>query len=989
MRSWSLKQQKIKYRQFIIAFSLLFFGNAFACKAAERYQFELPAMSAAQALDKLATISGYSLIYPFDDSIIVVSNPLFGTYSLEDALGQLLLNTPLSAFATEKRVIAVSSELSNYDYNGKNFAIDVFLKNHLKHQMDNILFGPDFLTANLPDIDFSFQAISEEKKLTNEVEAERIQIIGSRRINRSPSSALAPLDIINKRDLSSQGNNDLIFSLSSVIPSYNTSQEAISDAGTMVRPANLRGLPTDSTLILVNGKRRHRSGVIYEFISGLNIGAHGVDLEPIPSIALKSVEVLRDGAAAQYGSDAIAGVINFRLENSADISRIEVSTGQYYAGDGSTLELSGILGSQIGSSGSANFSFQLSESDSTSRGIQDPAVQSLIDSGISADDIQDPVVIWGAPKISNNIKLFGHLEMDIGAKNQYQQLYMFGNWAQRDIDGSFYYRNPNTRASVFTNPNDGTRLFFDMTSNNTGNCPVPTLPGSPGDAEALATVSANPNCFAFNERFPGGFTPRFGGRVTDESLAVGLRGSLVKNNADLTYDISMVVGRNRNDYKLRNSVNASLGENSPSDFELGSQIQTEGVFNADFTYPINVDFESDLNVAFGYQTHFEKFEIVTGETASYQAGPFDNNSEAVGANGFPGFSPETASINDRISNAVYLDIESDITEALSMSLAIRYEDIAKIGNTFDGKVSSRLQLSDEIAIRSTLSTAFRAPTVGQSTLQRISTSNSIVNGVVVQQRSQLVSALSPIAVARSGGGLEPETATSFSIGLLSDIGPANITLDYFLIDVDDRLSLFSSDVTAVDTRLLATSGVKSNVTSIQYYANDFDSKTQGFDLVASLPLEFISHNSLVSLAYNYTETKLGGFDSKSPIANVNARKEREEGIPNNRAVLTYSQKQGHLNSMLRVNYYGSFYNAQFNDVSLIEKVNAIVITDVEFSYEINESLTVALGANNIFDVFPDEYSKGRTSGFLGAIYPLNSPMGFNGGYYYLRMSWDL
>lgn len=960
MLSRLLKYRKGKYKPFYIVIGLLLLGNSIVCHAAERYSFNLPAMNAASALDKLADISGYSLIYPFDDSIVVITNPLSGRYTVNDALEKLLLNTPLNAIATEKRVIAVSSILNN----------------------DNEAVA---MTSPLPAEKIPS---SDENNANKEVKAERIQIIGSRRPNRSPSDALAPLDIINRKNLNTRGNHDIISTLSNVIPSYNARQEAISDAGTIVRPANLRGLPTDSTLILVNGKRRHRSGVIYEYISGLNVGAHGVDLEPIPKIALTSVEVLRDGAAAQYGSDAIAGVINFRLENNPQVQHIEVHTGQYYAGDGTNFELSGMMATNIADSGSANFSFELSESDPSSRGIQDPAVHSLIASGIDKNDIQDPVVIWGAPEISNNIKMFTNMEMDIGDSSHYQQLYLFANWARRDVEGSFFYRNPNTRASVFTNPADGTRLFFDMTNDNTGNCPLPTIPGSTGDAEALAAVAANDKCFAFNERFPGGFTPRFGGYVSDASLAAGLRGARAISDAELSYDVSMVIGKNHIDYSLHNSVNASLGENSPVDFELGSQIQTERVFNADFTYPIDLGFASELNVAFGYQNHFEQFEVVAGDRASYLAGRFSNHGEAIGANGFPGFSPDTAEVNSRISNAVYLDLEANVTEALLLSLAMRYEQIGKIGNTFDGKVSARLQVNDEFAFRSTLSSGFRAPTVGQSTLQRISTSNSIVNDVVVQQSSQLVSALSPIATARSGGELEPETAISFSFGVLSEIGPLNVTLDYFYIDVEDRLSLFTSEIVASDGPLLAASGVNANVTNIQYYANDFNSRTQGIDLVASFPFEFAGGKELLSFAFNYTDTELEVTNGKSPIANVNERKEREDGVPKTRGVLTLSHSQGDLNALLGINYYGSFYNAQFNDVSLLEKVAPIVITDVEVSYDISDSLVLALGAKNIFNVYPDEFSEGRSAGFLGAIYPLNSPTGFNGGYYYLRLGWD-
>ncbi len=961
------KEKRIaKYRQvYIWLCVLLLLGITPQSLGAQRYLFNLPAMNASTALEKLADITGYSLIYPFDQSVVVITNPLSGHYSVEEALDSLLLHTVLSATATEKRVIAVSAILKTDNNN-------------------------EALTA-AEDVDTSIinaAANSAEEHTDNETKAERIQIIGSRRVNRSPSDALAPLDIINRESLTARGSNDIISTLANVIPSYNVRQEAISDAGTMVRPANLRGLPTDSMLVLVDGKRRHRSGVIYEYISGVNVGAHGVDLEPIPTVALKSVEVLRDGAAAQYGSDAIAGVVNFRLENSADIRHIEMRTGRYYAKDGTKLELAGILGAAIGKSITANFSFELSQSDATSRGIQDPAVESLIASGIAEEDIEDPVVNWGAPEITDNIKLLTNMTMDIGAIGDYQELYLFANWAQRDIDGSFFYRNPNTRASVYVNPNNGTRLFFDMTENGIGDCPVPTIPGDPGDAQALALVADNPGCFSFNERFPGGFTPRFGGRITDNSLAFGMRGALGKQGAELSYDLSLVTGENYIDYQLRNSVNASLGEHSPSQFELGSQIQTERVVNADFTYPLELGLESELNIAFGYQHHFEQFEVVAGELASYQAGPFFSQGEAVGANGFPGFSPDTAGVNTRHSNALYLDVEGDITEDFLLSLAMRYEDIGKIGRTFDGKFSARMQVTDNIALRSTLSTGFRAPTVGQATLQRISTSNSVVNDVIVQQGSQLVSALSPIATARSGGKLKAETAESFSFGLLADVAELNLTLDYFYIAIDDRLSLFSSEILASDAPLLAASGVNANVANIHYYANDFNSVTQGVDLVASYPFEFFSGKNVLSFAFNYTETELKVTNAKSPIAEYNARKEREHGVPQTRAVLSYSYLREKLAAMVRVNHYGSFYNAQFNDVSLLEKVAPMVITDIEASYQLTDNLAVTLGAKNLFDVYPEKFSQGQSAGFLGAIYPLNSPTGFNGGHYYLRLAWD-
>lgn len=986
MASHSLKQKAKRQLRRDMSFGVLLFIFTSLSHAATDYFFNIPAMNAADALDRVADISGYSLVYPFDDSTLVLSKPLHGTYTVAEALAILLLDTHLKAVATEKGVIAVRSVLGDYK-SSEHFAMDMLIKNQLKEQMNTIKTPPAVSPFSLPYS--SYNPDNDSAQSTLEDKLERIQILGTRRFNRSPLETLAPIDVINNQVIQLQGKSDVVSILSSLVPSYNVTQEAISDAGTIVRPANLRGLPTDSTLILVNGKRRHRSGVIYEYISGVNIGAHGVDLDPIPSIALKSIEVLKDGAAAQYGSDAIAGVINFRLENSTEADVIKLSIGQYAQGDGNQLTLSGIWGANISPNGSANFSFEISESDPTSRGIQDPAVEQLVLGGVSREQIQTPVVYWGAPKIDNNIKLLANIELDLGADDRHKTFYFFGNWAQRNVNGSFFYRNPNTRASIYINPNNGRRLFFDMTDDGTGNCPIPTVPGGANDVQALIEVANNDDCFAFNERFPGGFTPRFGGDVVDSSVTAGLRGTLQSTFSDVSYDISLLTGQNKVTYQLENSVNASLGENSPNNFDLGAQIQTEHLFNADFSFLADVGFESELNIAFGYQHHYEQFEIIAGEKASYQTGPYVNNGEAIGANGFPGFSPETAGTNKRTSNAVYVDLESDISEALSMSLAMRYENIGSIGETFDGKLSTRVQLSDNVAIRSTISSGFRAPTVGQSTLKRISTTNLVIDDAIVQQVSQLVSALSPIAVSRSGGGLEPEKATNVSVGLVSEINTADITLDYFHIDVADRLSLFSSEITSSDAQLLSASGVSPNVSNIQYYANDFDSITQGIDIVATLPIQFLEKSEgMLSLAFNYTDTKLRITNSNSPIANDNVRKEREKGIPNTRTVLTYYHWQNELTAMLRLSHYGSYYNAQFNDVSLLEKVSAEVLTDIELSYDYQNDMTFTFGVRNIFDVYPDEFSEGRSPGFLGAIYPVNSPYGFNGSYYYVNLNWS-
>ena len=344
---------------------------------------------------------------------------------------------------------------------------------------------------------------------------EEVVVVGTRRGAESTQSLAVPVDVLDAEQLAGRG--DMLDVLTARVPSYNVNREPISDAATLVRPANLRGLPADSTLILVNGKRRHRGAVIGEFVSGINKGAQGVDIAPLIPIALQRVEVLRDGASAQYGSDAIAGVINFVLEDDPDVRRLQLQYGSTYEGDGDRITAAGAFGTRLGRDGFATVSVEFKDSEPTSRGSQDPQATYLVENGYT--NVADPVVIWGAPEVKSDFKVIMNAATEAGVG----ELYGFGGWSGRHVDGSFFYRNPNGRKGVFLGT-DGNLLVADLTPDDDMACrTVPIIDGL-AVPEALNAVIDDPNCFVYNEWFPSGFTPRFGGEVADSFVYRRLAG---------------------------------------------------------------------------------------------------------------------------------------------------------------------------------------------------------------------------------------------------------------------------------------------------------------------------------------------------------------------------------------------------------------------------------------------------------------------------------
>ncbi len=448
------------------------------------------------------------------------------------------------------------------------------------------------LTVALPQ-----QSIAQEETI------EEIITTGTRRDARSASDTPAAVDVIAVDELRNQGDLDMSNLLRTSVPSYNVNTQPISDAATIVRPANLRGLAPDSTLILVNGKRRHRAAVISFLGGGLADGSQGPDISVIPTIALKQVEVLRDGAASQYGSDAIAGVINFILRDSAQGASIDAQWGETYESDGAQFKIAANIGFPLGQSGGfLNLSGQYAEVDATSRSVQRDDAAALILGGNTA--VANPAQIWGQPNVNDDITFFFNGAIPLSEK---AELYSFGNLSEREVEGGFFFRNPTNRGAVFSNDGGITLLVGDLTPDGSGNCGVFMI--DPNDTANLAALDADPDCFAFTELEPGGFTPRFGGTLEDSSLILGVRGDLEIGNG-LGYDISYTFGESDVEFFINNTINASLGPNTPRSFIPGSYIQTDNNINLDLSYGIPVAaFASDLNVAFGYEHRDEEFDV--------------------------------------------------------------------------------------------------------------------------------------------------------------------------------------------------------------------------------------------------------------------------------------------------------------------------------------------------------------------------------------------
>ena len=815
---------------------------------------------------------------------------------------------------------------------------------------------------------------------------EEIVVVGSRRRDRSAADSPVPVDVIGGDQFRAHGDSDMDSLLAAMVPSYNVAQEPISDAATFIRPATLRSLPPDAVLVLVNGKRRHRAAVIALLGAGISGGSQGPDLSAIPAIALDRLEVLRDGASAQYGSDAIAGIMNFVLREDAEGAILDAKWGTHFEGDGDAMTLAGNVGLPLTGSGFVNLSLEWKEADPTSRSTQRGDAQALIDAGNT--HVRQPAAqIWGAPEISDDIKFFANLGAEMGGGSEF---YAFGNWAKRQVEGGFYFRNPHTRGGVFRGPvlEDGTATVkvADLSGDGSGDCPVVRIVNNVPDQAALTQIAGDPNCYSLIEKFPGGFTPQFGGYVHDTSVAGGIRGEW-RNG--WRYDGSVTAGRSNAQFYIYNTINPQLlAQRNEIDtyYDAGAYTETDRVVNFDLSRLFDFGLSGPVNVALGVEWRDETFKIESGEPNSWYIDPnlefgLASQGFGVGSNGFPGFQPGDAGENTISAKAAYIDLESDVTDRLLLGAALRFENYSEYGDTLDGKVAARLQISDTLAIRGAASTGFRVPTAGQANLRNVTT--EFQAGMLADIAT--LPPTNPVAQQKGAQALTPEESVNLTLGVVFDVGDLGVTLDYYNIEIEDRIAFTSRfNLTEADIAALLAAGVTdaTSFSSVRFFSNQQTVEASGIDLVATYPFDLGSGSSNITVVANWSDIELTKFDSN--FTSENRQLQIEQGRPDVRLTATWTHLQGPWRFMARARYYGEYYDAPTNDGTVSFYPDTSVVFDAEVSWDVREDFTVLLGAQNLFDEYPSTNPNGEVAGL---IYPEQSPFGFNGGYYYVRGTW--
>ncbi len=845
------------------------------------------------------------------------------------------------------------------------------------------------------------EAEDEEGAYTEDIYLmEEAIVVGSRHAPRSEKESAAPVDVLNADELRTQAAVDMDDMLRTLAPSYNIQRHGIDDEATLVRPATLRGLPPDNLLVLVNGKRRHRSGVIALLGSSLNTGSQGPDLSVIPAIALRQMELLRDGAAAQYGSDAIAGVLNLRLREASEGVLVETRGGQYFEGDGSLYQVAANVGLPLTKDGFFNVSVEYRQSDPTIRSGQRANATTLRERGYP---VEEPAQIWGSPDLDGVWNTFFNSGVDLGNG---AEAYSFGGWAKRRAEGGFFFRAPGTssaRSSVFRIGDQRAVADLDPDDDvDPANLDMPSLDSSFDEVQAFVDEHQG-GLFLFNERFPGGFTPRFGADIRDVSLVTGLRSARFSG---LRWDASVSAARSNIEFFIFNTINASLGPDTPTSFRPRDYIQTEVAANLDFSYAMEMGgLASPLGLAWGAEWRQETFESVAGDKASYVVGPFAAQGFSSGSNGYQGLHPNNAGKWDRPNYALYLDLQADVVPQLQLGTAVRYEDFyADFGNTLNGKLSALLRASDRVNLRSTVSTGFRAPSPGQANLRAVTTGFSGTGGLTEQGQ---VPPTHPIAAALGGEELTEEKSVGFSVGTTMELADGfDVTLDYFDIAIEDRIALTGNiKITDQIAQIIRDDESLQGVSVLQevkFFSNDFDTRTQGIDLVLSWTRTWDTQSlSHIDVAYNWTRNILEDFSQVRTVSEflgkpldepisfklMTPRREVElaDMNPKHRLVLTGSHQTGAWNAMLRPSYFSAWKACRFQDNSCgdLDSFDGGVIVDAEVGYTFAERYQLSVGAQNILDSVP-EAAPEETAG-QGNLRPESTPWDYNGAFWYTRL----
>ena len=750
--------------------------------------------------------------------------------------------------------------------------------------------------------------------------------VGSRAAGAEAEKAV-PVDVFEIQDIETAGASETNQILEALTPSFNFPRPTITDGTDTVRPATLRGLGSDQVLVLVNGKRRHTSALVH--VNGsIGRGSTGVDLNAIPASAIQEVEILRDGAAAQYGSDAIAGVINVVLKSASPLT-VNLKGGSTTHGDGALIDTSVSQGWSLGR-GSLFATVEYRDREDTNRAGPDPRPQG------SRDPVPQPNHHWGDAEVED-IMAFFNGSMPVGASGS-TSFYTFGGVSRREGSAGGFFRRANENRNI------------------------PSI-------------------------YPNGFLPLIEPEVTDVSAAFGLRGA----RGDWFWDVSTEYGDNEFEFNVSNSLNVSMGPTSPTSFYAGTLGFDQWVTNLDLSRGFEVGLAGLLNVAFGLELRREGYQITAGEPASYIDGGFPDQfggKAPAGAQVFPGFRPSNEVDAQRDSYAAYVDLEGDLLEALRVGVAVRFEDYEDFGDTSDYKLTVRFQPVESFVVRGAVSTGFRAPSLGQSYFSTVSTNFLAVGGVLVPFEVGTFPVASPVARALGARDLEPEESEHRSIGLVWNPTPSfEAGVDFYRVDIQDRIVLSGNFTGSRVAALLAPF----NVTGARFFTNAIDTKTEGYDVTLGWGTRLGSDSTLkLSAGYNATENEVVRVAPTPPqltglqevLFDAIERRRVECGQPEDSLRIAADWERGGLFATARESRYGEYCLV---DRQVVNQVfEAEWLTDLEIGYEFPR-FTLAVGAQNLFDTFPDRNLEPNSN--LGIFtYPSHSPFGMNGRFVYTRVS---
>jgi iron complex outermembrane recepter protein len=823
----------------------------------------------------------------------------------------------------------------------------------------------------------AFAVPAYAQNTTPEAQTEVVVVTGTRVAARSALDTAAPVDVVSSAQLAQQGSTELNQQLSVALPSFNFPRPAITDGTDSVRPATLRGLAPDQTLVLVNSKRRHTAALV-NVNGSIGRGSSAVDLNTIPSGAIESVEVLRDGASAQYGSDAIAGVINLRLKKRREGGNITASYGQRVTTvvtdaapafaplttnftsaniipnptwkvtpsterrDGETMAINGWIGLPIsGDAGSLTISGEIQTRGNTNRqGTDNRRLYPLIN---GAFDPREATID------RNNNQQYGEGELVQGT--------LFANASVDLSETTRVYGWASMQGRDSTNA-----AFFRW----------------PSDARNVAAI------------YPNGFLPKINSLIDDKSFALGVETKIAGWDADF----SVNGGTNKMDFVIRDTLVTARGGASATRFNSGGFSNDQVVLSASAVRGYAVGLASDLNVAIGLEARRDSYDINAGEV--------EPNGNGAAVQGFPAFGTKDAISKDREAVGAYIDLEVNVTDKFLVSGAVRYENYSDFGDNVSGKVSARYDFNDAFALRGSVSNGFRAPSLQQQFFSTIST--NVINGIATEIGT--VSSTGPVGRALGGRQLTPEKSVNYSLGGVLRIGGLSVTLDTYQIKITDRIVLSENLSGGIVAPLLIANGLPA-ATSARFFLNGVDSTTTGAELVASYRLATDFGRFDLTASGSINETKIDKVPNipalttagLTPLALFNRANTLTltEGQPKEKASVNVNWSLEQFGATFKAQYYGSV-----TEPSSIEALRDIVLApevlfDLEGRIKVADKFTFTLGVENLTDVYPKKtpgttvltpttFTTLNNSGALA--FSRYSPFGFSGRYVYGKVSFD-